>query len=355
MNYLVIMAGGSGTRLWPLSRNGAPKQLLPLIAGKSLLRIAFERAMKIVPVSQILVCVGAAYQAEMRDLLPELDAANLLAEPCGRDSLNAVAWATAVLADRDPDAVVGFFTADQLIEPESELRDQVLRGFEIVQADSKVFVTFGVIPTSPHTGYGYLHRGELRSDGSYRVLEFKEKPDQETASRYLSTGDYWWNSGMFIWRADSFLTQLRRFQPQNADGIARIVADPNSLGEEFPKLPKISVDYGVMEPVSTGGEDVEIVALPLLISWRDIGGYASLAEIFTTDESGNAISGLFVAIDSQNNLIISTDGSLTTMVGISDTVVVRTSEITLVCPIAESERIKQLVAEVKAKMGTEYA
>lgn len=166
MRYVVIMAGGSGRRLWPLSRQGMPKQLLRLVEGKSLLRMAFERVVDVVGAENVWVCTGAGYAAVVREELPEMPAENILGEPVGRDSLNAVAWPAAVLTRRDPDAVVAMVTADQLIEPMDVFQDALRRGFEVAESDPSALVTFGVVPDRPHTGYGYLHRGRaLDADG----------------------------------------------------------------------------------------------------------------------------------------------------------------------------------------------
>jgi len=193
MHYVVIMAGGSGTRLWPLSRQGTPKQLLEIFGGKSLLRLAYERLTGLVPDDRILTCTSRAYADVVAAQLPELPADNILGEPVGRDSLNAVAWSAAVLAERDPDAVVAMVTADQLISPADEFRASLQRAFAVVDAHPDALVTLGVVPTSPHTGYGYLHRAEDLDgfEGVSRVVEFKEKPDLELAQRYLDSGESW--------------------------------------------------------------------------------------------------------------------------------------------------------------------
>jgi mannose-1-phosphate guanylyltransferase len=359
MRYVLIMAGGSGKRLWPLSRQGMPKQLLKVVGGKSLLRIAYERLDGVVPPGQVLICTGADYADLVAAELPEVDPANILGEPEGRDSLNAVAWPAAVLAARDADAVIAVVTADQIMHPVESFRSALVEGFEVVETHEDVLVTFGVVPTSPHTGYGYLRRGQSIDGhpGVCAVVEFKEKPDRATAEAYLASGDYWWNSGMFVWRAKTLLAQLEQLQPQTHAAVTKLAAAPDQLAEIYPRLDKISVDYAVMEPVSQGQASARVVAVRLPITWHDVGGFAALGEHLPRDQHGNAISGASVLVDARDNLVINQaeDGRLVAVVGLSDTVIVQTAQITLVCPTSEAERIKDLVAEVTAQLGAAYA
>jgi mannose-1-phosphate guanylyltransferase len=359
MRYVLIMAGGSGKRLWPLSRRDMPKQLLKVLGGKSLLRIAFERLDGLVPPDRVLVCTSADYADVVAEELPEIDSANILGEPEGRDSLNAVAWPAAVLAARDPDAVVAVVTADQIMHPVSSFRSALEEGFRVAEADAEVLVTFGVVPTSPHVGYGYLQRGQALagSDTVNDVLAFKEKPDRATAEHYLSSGEYWWNSGMFVWQAQTLLDQLKVLLPATFEAVTDLAANPGRLAQIYPTLQKISVDYAVMEPVSHGLGSARVVAVRLPITWHDVGGFASLGEQLPRDDHGNAISGMSVLVDARDNLVINhaEDGRIVAVVGLSDTVIVQTPQITLVCPIGEAERIKELLAQVTEQLGGTYA
>ena len=359
MRYVLIMAGGSGKRLWPLSRQDMPKQLLKVLGGKSLLRIAFERLEGLVPPERVLVCTGADYAHVVAAELPEVSAENILGEPEGRDSLNAVAWPAAVLAARDPDAVVAVVTADQIMHPVESFRTALAEGFAVAEEDPSALVTFGVVPTSPHTGYGYLRRGagvpghpEVSA-----VEEFREKPDRATAEAYVSSGDYWWNAGMFVWRAQTLLDQLARLQPETHQMIMELAATPEQLTIIYPQLLKISVDYALMEPVSSGRGTAHVLAVRLPITWHDVGGFASLGEQLPRDDHGNATQGVSVLVDARDNLVINhaEDGRVVAVVGLSDTVIVQTPQITLVCPVSEAERIKDLVAEVTARLGHHYA
>ncbi len=359
MRYVVILAGGSGKRLWPLSRQDMPKQLLNLVEGKSLLRIAYERVVGVVPDAQILVCTGADFADLVQAELPELPAENILGEPVGRDSLNAVAWPAAILAARDPDAVVAMMTSDHIMNPAGQLRDSLREAFTVAETRTNALITFGVVPSTPHTGFGYLQRGPALAEfpDVAAVASFREKPDRPTAESYLASGEYWWNSGMFVWRAQTLLDQLRILVPQTYDIVTTVAADPTRLAELYPQLERISVDYAVMEPVSQGKGTAEVLAIRLPITWHDVGGFQALGEQMPRDPAGNALSGASVLVDSHDNLVINKteDGRVVAVVGLSGMVIVQTAEITLVCPMSEAERIKELLAEVTQRLGHSYA
>ncbi len=359
MRYVVIMAGGSGTRLWPLSRQGRPKQLLELFEGKSLLRIAYERLDGLVPPGRVLVCTGRAYADDVAAQLPELPAGNILGEPEGRDSLNAVAWSAAEVERRDPGAVVAMVTADHLIAPVDVFQRALTTAFEVAEARRRSLVTLGVVPTSPHTGYGYLRRGAEveRFAGVHHVVEFREKPVREVAEGYLATGEYWWNAGMFVWRAATLLTQLDQLLPDTADTVREIAAHPALLDELFPTLTRISVDYALMEPASRGETDGEVVTVPLAVDWRDVGGYLSLAEALGADESSNAVDGPVVTLDASGCLLINAagEGHVVAALGLRDCLVVATPTATLAAPLTEAERVKELVELVREQRGALFS
>ncbi len=357
MRYVVILAGGSGTRLWPLSRHGTPKQLLEIFHGKSLLRLAYERLEGLVPNERILTCTNRAYADVVAKQLPELPAANILGEPVGRDSLGAVAWSTAVLAERDPEAVVAMVTADQIIRPSAEFRESLRLAFEVAEQEDRALVTLGVVPTTAHTGYGYLHRAETVAPGVNRVLEFKEKPPRHLAEQYLASGEYWWNAGMFVWRCDVFLGQLHALLPDMAATVTTIARDPARLDEAFPSLPRLSVDFGVMEPVSNGQSDGNIFAVGLDVEWRDVGGYVSLAEEFLADEHGNRTDGRTVVMDSRGCIVVNASRAehVVATLGLQDVLVVVTPGATLAASLSDTERVKELVELVRTSHGADFS
>jgi len=358
MRYVAIMAGGSGTRLWPLSRKGTPKQMLPLVDGKSLLRLAFERARHVVSPECVFVVTGAAYAADAAALLPEVPRENIVGEPVGRDSLNAAAWPAAVLLARDPDAVVAQLTADHVIEPVDAFAAALTTAFDVAAADAHALVTLGVLPTGPNTGYGYIHKGAAIPGftGAYRALGFTEKPTLDVATAYVSSGEYWWNAGMFVWRAATFLDQVRQLNPDVYASATELARHPERLAEIFPGLPKISIDYAIMEPVSRGRTDAHVATVELGVDWKDVGGYPALASLFPTDEAGNATSGRVVCLDAHGNIVIDTDpDTVIGIVGVEGLVVVRTPQATLVVPVDKAERIKELVGAVVAGQGPDFA
>jgi mannose-1-phosphate guanylyltransferase len=367
MEYGVIMAGGSGTRLWPLSRGDTPKQLLPIVKGKSLLQLAYERLRGLLPPDRIYVCSAAAHRDPILANLPELPPDNLLGEPTGRDTANAVGFPAVVLQAKDPDAVMAVVTADHVIEPVAEFQKALRTAFDVVREHPESLVTFGIVPTHGHIGLGYIQRGEamkLRSGagGAFRVQAFKEKPDKPTADRYVESGRYYWNSGMFVWRCDTVLGELKTHLPAAYSGLSKIAEAWSSpqrqaaVNEIYPTLPKISIDYAVMEPASQNKGKGRVVTVEMPVEWLDVGSWPALAETLYTDDHDNAVdcpAGIF--IDSDNNIIVSQDPNhLVATMGVSDMIIVHARDITMVCPKSESQRVKDLVAKVKERYAQKY-
>lgn len=359
MRYVVIMAGGSGTRLWPLSRRGTPKQLLPLAEGASLLQRAYERAVRLVPHERVFVVTGASYSHVVRAQLEDLPPDNVLGEPMGRDSLNAVAWPAAILAARDPDAVVAQLTADQLIDPVDTFVEALELAYTAAETHSSIIVTLGVVPSEPHTGYGYLHRGSAWSGHQdvFEVIEFTEKPAADVAAQYVDSGEYWWNAGMFVFRADTLLDQVAELEPATHATVRELAAHPDRLGDLFGSLKKISLDYAIMEPLSRGQGSARIVAVPLPVAWRDVGGYPSLMAALEPDDAGNVLSGpgKTVVQDTADTLMLNlTEGHLVAVLGVEGLVVVHTADATLVTTRDRAEHVKTLVDTVADTVGLDY-
>jgi mannose-1-phosphate guanylyltransferase len=366
VRHAVIMAGGSGTRLWPLSRAQRPKQLLDVVAdgsggAHSLLVEAFVRLQTVLPTEQIWVCTAARYGDLVRAALPELRADRLILEPVPRDTANAVGLAAAVVADVDPDAELAVVSADHVIRPVERFADSLRTAYEVLAVRPQALVTLGITPTSPATGFGYVQKGaaaEVR--GVSEVASFREKPDRATAERYLAAGAYLWNSGMFVWRAQTVLDALEKHLPESAAGLARVVAEPAGrardavLAEVFPTLPKISVDYAVLEPAAT--EPGRVLVVDLAVDWLDVGSWPALAGTLDDDGAGNAVRALAVAVDSSGNVVLSDDPAhLIALIGVRDSVVVHTADVTMVCPVGDAERVKQLLAAVERTHGERFS
>ncbi|MFW6065505.1 MAG: mannose-1-phosphate guanylyltransferase, partial [Planctomycetota bacterium] len=280
MEYAVIMAGGAGKRLWPLSRRDRPKQLLKLMHGKSLLEMAVERLQNLFDERNILIITNENYADVVAESLEGIPREQIIGEPEGRDTANAIALAAAVIAGKDPDATMAVFTADHVIRPADKFAESVRKAFDTVNDHPDALVTFGVRPTWPHTGLGYIHCGEKLDDGVRNVSDFKEKPDHRTARRYVESGQHYWNSGMFVWKAETIGRMLEQFLPETAEKL-RGVTDAVSEGRDYtdllrqvyPTLEKISIDFAVMEKAP------RVLMVELNCEWLDVGSWPALENV----------------------------------------------------------------------------
>ena len=371
MRYAMIMAGGAGTRLWPMSRAGQPKQLVPFIARGdehvSLLRIAADRLEGLVPMSQRVICTGEAHREAIKAGIPGCADEQILGEPEGRDTANAVGFAAAVLHAQDPDATFAVLTADHLITPEDEFRRLIGMGFDLVEQDPNRLVTFSITPTYPATGFGYVERstpiaGDAYGGLAYNVERFVEKPSQERAQAYVESGAFGWNSGMFVWKAATILDCLRRYKPESYDGLMKIASawgtpkQTDVLHEVYPALPKISIDYAVMEPASreqkrAKGDSVKVCTVIMDLSWLDVGSWPSYGETLEADAAANRVSGLASIHKGSKNLVVNNDADhLVALVGCEDLIVVHTARATLVMPAEKAQDLKALHATLPPEL-----
>jgi len=353
MRHAVIMAGGAGTRLWPLSRRQRPKQLLRIVEGKSLMRLSFERLRGILAAEHVHVITGAVHLPLVAAELPELSVANLVGEPCGRDTVNAIGMMAHLLHRADPDAVMGVFTADQVIRPVDRFEKAITRGYETAERFPDALVTFGVRPTSPHTGLGYVHRAAEVAPGIFEVGEFKEKPSLELARRYVASGEYYWNSGMFVWRTTTFLDQLARHLPDSHDKLGRIAAAPvearaGLMAELYPTLTKISVDFAIMEKAPRR----LVVELPC--EWLDVGSWTALEDVLGRDGEGNVCASPCRVLKAHGNILVAEGDHLIAAIGVEDLVVVAGPDATLVCRKQDAQQVKDLVAGLERDGLTQF-
>lgn len=348
---VVIMAGGSGTRFWPLSRAGRPKQFLPITGERTMLEETAARLRPLVRERGIYTVADAAKTRTIRRLLPRLPAQNLLVEPEGRNTAPALALATARIHAENPRAVVVVLPSDHLIRPAALFRKQIEAGCRAAD-ERRALVTFGIPPSFPSTGYGYIRAsakpaGRAGGFSFHEVLAFEEKPPLERARRFLRAGNCTWNSGMFLWRADVFAEKLKRHAPEYADGWERMLAafrknNRRAADAAFRTLPVQSIDYALMEKASG------VLVFPARFGWSDVGVWSALLDVWPRDARGNAARGDVVALDSSGNLVYN-PGRFTALVGVEDLVVVETGDALLVCRRDADQKVKDVLAEIRRR------
>jgi mannose-1-phosphate guanylyltransferase len=352
-SFVVVLAGGKGERFWPQSRLRRPKQLLPIVGDQPMLVQTVERVLPVVPPENVLVLTNNEQAAAVRRLCKQLPKENIVAEPVGRDSGPAVGLAAQLVALRDPKAVFASVHSDAAIH-DGKAFQRDLRAAFTAAARSPVIVTIGVPQTEPATGFGYIQRGEPwethRGKQFYRARRFVEKPTREVAEQYLKSGDYLWNTGIFVWRARVVLDSFARNAPEVFAGLEQIAAElgkgralPKVLAKIFPTIPKIAVDYAVLEKADN------VVVLPAGFDWDDVGSWNALTRHFPADAAGNIVRGPTVLEEARDNVVISSPGHLTGVFGVEGMIVVHTDDATLVVPKARAADIKNLLAQVRAR------
>ena len=359
--YVVIPAGGSGTRLWPLSRAAYPKFLHPLTGdGRTMIEATVDRLAPLAPPARTFVVTGGAHAAQVARQLPQLPAENILVEPGPRDSAPAIGLAAALIHRHDPEAIMGSFASDHLVRDEVRFREVVRSAAQA--AREGYLMTIGIAPTGPETGYGYIRRGAALAGGQgYRVEQFKEKPTRQAAEEWLATGQYSWNAGMFVWRCAALLEEMRRQQPELHDGLMRIAAAWDTPeGEEttaalWATLPKLPIDTAIMEGAAAEGR-VGVVAGDF--GWNDVGDWDTLAAILTLEDETNVVLGgaldRHLAIDTHGTLVAATTGRLIATLGVRDLVIVDTEDAVMICARDRAQDVKQLVDALKARESTTH-
>ena len=342
MNWAVIMAGGYGERFWPKSRRRQPKQLLPIVGDKTMIQQTIERVRPLVSDSRIVVVTNHEQAALVRRQLPRVK--HVIAEPLGRNTAPCIGLAAAIIAKKDPNAVMAVLPADSYIRDAKRYRS-VVGGALKLAASEDVLVTIGIKPTSPHTGYGYikLGRGFIRYGVRFwEVDRFVEKPDAATARKFYASGKYRWNAGMFVWHVQTIQKAFQKYQPAMWAEIRKIT-NARSLKRIYPKLEKIAVDYAIMEKADN------VVVANGDFDWDDVGDWPAIGRHYEKDENGNVACGEFVGLDASDCIVVGDSNHLVAAVGVRDLVIVHTADATLVCHKNDAQKVR----EIAKKLATE--
>lgn len=343
--YVVILAGGSGERFWPLSRKARPKQLLSLFSDLTMLGETIARLDPAVPAARVFVLTNSEQEAAVRAACPGLPAENIVAEPAKRDTAPAVALGVGLVLRRDPEAVMAVLPADHRIGDAAAFRRDLLAGARVA-GSSDALLTIGIRPTWPCPGFGYIEQGpciNAAEPAIHEVLSFREKPDPATAASFLESGNFRWNAGMFIWSVPSIMAELSRQSPELAafaGGIASAPDVPAFLASEFGKLAKISVDYAIMENAR------RVLELEAGFDWDDVGGWVAVAKYLPACEGGNSSNAPLLPQDATGNIVFAGGGKHVALAGVRDLIVIDTPDALLVCHRSEAENIKKLVARL---------
>lgn len=353
--YAVILAGGSGTRFWPVSRRTLPKQFLTLVGERTMLQTTVERCQPWIPMANVRIVTNAVQATEVAAELPDLDSANIIVEPCGRNTAPCIGLAAIQLLQQDPDAVMVVLPSDHVIQPTDVFRAAVERAAGIVQESPDSFVLFGVPPTYPATGFGYIQRGSPTSGNlSFQVQGFREKPNLTVAEQFIQSGAYYWNCGIFVWRADAILKALGQFEPEIASGLKRMLLHSQAKGwkhaleVEFPLMKSISIDHAVLERA----QDVIVLEAPF--EWDDVGSWLALQRLLGSDEHNNTRNGLHCGIDTKGCIIRSSNEHLVATLGVEDLIIVHTPDATFVASKNNENAIRELVAELERQGLSRY-
>ncbi|MBT8401585.1 MAG: NTP transferase domain-containing protein [Rhodothermia bacterium] len=356
--YAVIMAGGIGSRFWPESRRARPKQFLRVLGEDTLIQKTVNRLESLIPPDRCFVVTHADYVDQTREQLPNIPKDNILAEPVGRNTAPCILYAAIKLYSQDPEAVMVVLPADHLVQQVDRFHD-TLRVAAEKAVEEDTLVTIGITPTHPATGYGYIQfDGTSDHEGNgalkpHRVRTFAEKPDIETAERFLDSGDFLWNSGMFIWRADSIRHAIEKHMPDTAAAFTELESAAGTDDEEaavhsaYASCPSLSIDYGVMERADN------VFVVPGSFGWSDVGDWRAVYDLSPKDEHGNALSGNVIVHDSSRCLVES-DKRLIALVGIHDAVVVETEDAILICHRDSAQQVKNIVEYLSAHQLNEY-
>jgi mannose-1-phosphate guanylyltransferase len=350
--YALILAGGSGQRFWPISRDSLPKQLLKLFGDKTLLEMTVDRLDGLVPTENILILTNKQQEASVRKLLPQLPKENIIAEPEKRDTAPAIALGVGWVVARDPTATMMVLPADHLIKDQKEFHRVLTNAAKAAEVGSSL-VTIGIKPTWACPSYGYVERGRRSSlpgvddQAVYEVERFREKPNPDLAEHFLSQGTFTWNAGMFIWTIPAIFSELSRHCPALADFVSELRNSNDfnaTVSKQFDKLPKLSIDYALMERAS------RVLNIEATFDWDDVGNWTSVGRYLTTDEHGNQHNCALSQIDSSSNLVFSQTGQHVALLGVQDLIVVSANDALLITSRSHAESIKKLADQLPKEL-----
>ncbi|WP_339220236.1 mannose-1-phosphate guanylyltransferase [Paenibacillus sp. FSL W7-1332] len=352
----VLMAGGKGERFWPKSRTNLPKQFLNISGNKSMIQQSIERLERLVDISQVFVVTNGLYAELIKAQVPHLPHDNIIIEPVGRNTAPCIGLASIIIEERFLESTMIVLPSDHIIENEEGFIKILKAGIEVAQ-DDKSLVTLGIKPSYPETGYGYIESTEKKAliNGLevYKVNKFVEKPDFETAQGYLESGNFYWNSGIFIWRTKVIRNYFRVLMPDVHDILEtmrsafKFTNRTEIIESEFVKMPDQSIDYGIMEKVN------DIFVIPCVFGWDDVGSWTALERINDLDENGNVIKGNILNLDTKR-CIIESNGKLIATLGIEDLIVVDTEDVTLICTKDKAQEVKMLLKELRMQKLEQY-
>ncbi|HMR91924.1 MAG TPA: mannose-1-phosphate guanylyltransferase [Chitinophagaceae bacterium] len=355
-HYVAIMAGGIGSRFWPMSRTNHPKQFLDILGtGKTLIRETFERYGKIVPPENIYIVTSQEYVDKVQQELPELPAGNILAEPSRKNTAPCIAYIAFKLQQKNPDALMMVAPADHLIQDEAGFADTASRAFSFVDTVNAL-VTIGIKPSHPNTGYGYIqHEAQEAAPGVYQVKTFTEKPNLELAKTFLASGDFLWNAGIFTWKIKTIITAFEQHLPEMFEVFAAEKDSFNTPAEKaaieriYPQCTNISIDFGIMEKAEN------VYVIPASFAWSDLGTWNSAWENMEKDYFQNAVAGEnTMIVDAKSCVVNVPNDKLVVLQGLEDYIIVDTKDALLICQKSKEQEIKDYVAEVKRNKGDRF-
>ena len=353
--YCVIMCGGVGSRFWPFSRSDRPKQFLDFFGtGRSLLQLTFDRMLAVADPERIILVTNAAYADIISQQLPEVRKENILLEPARRNTAPCICWAAHHIIKEDPEASIVTLPSDHLILKETEFHRVIEHGLEFAEGGDRL-LTIGLKPTSPHTGYGYIQRGEPVEGEIMKVKSFTEKPNLEMAKLFLNSGEFFWNSGMFIWRADSILKAFAKYSPETAavfDAGEKYFGTPEEkiyIDKAFPSAPSISIDYAIMEKA----DNVYVETADL--GWSDLGNWSALYECSPKNRERNVTQNCKVLTSDCEGTLFAVEGDkIIVAAGLKDYIVADRGNALLIYPLAEEQKIREVVNDIKTRFGEDY-